>query len=299
MVCTEPTTLPALGQLRSSYCITPTVLWAGVRVCLCVGENPASRCRRGIALPACPRAVPRGRWPGRGVSGGSPRPLITPVPGPPRAARERGAAAHACPAPLPSPHRTGAKNAAGRRGPRRDAPSLRHRGGSRGAEDEDAAGAAGPGRPGGRRRRGGPGGGAGGPILHAGAAAVPLGAALGAGASELRLSCLAAGGGAARSCAYRGEPRRCPAYGARSHQYWRQILSRLRRRLHPCAPGAPLSARLCGPGRAPPEAQLRLLPDPGPATTAPTPEPTEDPAETYCTERWHSLCSFFVGFWEG
>ncbi|XP_062352730.1 fibroblast growth factor-binding protein 3 [Cinclus cinclus] len=115
-----------------------------------------------------------------------------------------------------------------------------------------------------------------------------------AGASELRLSCRAAGGGAARSCAYRGEPRRCPAFGARSRRYWRQILSRLRRRHHPCAPGAPLRARLCGPGRAPPEAQLRLLPEPAPA-----PPPTADPAQTDCSERWHSLCSFFVGFWEG
>ncbi|XP_039410044.1 fibroblast growth factor-binding protein 3 [Corvus cornix cornix] len=120
-----------------------------------------------------------------------------------------------------------------------------------------------------------------------------------AGASELRLSCRPAGGGALRSCAYRGEPRRCPAFGARSRQYWRQILSRLRRRHHPCAPGAPLSARLCGPGRAPPEAQLRLLPDAGPATPAPAPEPPEEPGQTYCAERWHSLCSFFVGFWEG
>ncbi|XP_057235314.1 fibroblast growth factor-binding protein 3-like [Malurus melanocephalus] len=117
-----------------------------------------------------------------------------------------------------------------------------------------------------------------------------------AGPSELRLSCRAAGGGAERSCTYRGEPRLCPAFGARSRQYWRQIVSRLRRRQHPCAPGAPLSARLCGPGRAPPEAQLRLLPEPGPA---PGPEPTEEPASTYCAERWHSLCSFFVGFWEG
>ncbi|XP_056350573.1 fibroblast growth factor-binding protein 3 [Oenanthe melanoleuca] len=116
-----------------------------------------------------------------------------------------------------------------------------------------------------------------------------------AGASELRLSCRAAGG-AARSCAYRGEPRRCPAFGARSRQFWRQILARLRRRRDPCAPGAPLSARLCGPGRAPPEAQLRLLPEPGPGPSA---QPTADPAHTYCAERWHSLCSFFVGFWEG
>ncbi|XP_065495586.1 fibroblast growth factor-binding protein 3 [Caloenas nicobarica] len=120
------------------------------------------------------------------------------------------------------------------------------------------------------------------------------------GASELRLSCRPpAGGGAARSCAYRGEPRRCPAYGTRSRQYWRQILGKLRRRRHPCAQGGPLSARLCGPGRAPPEAQLRLLPAPGASPTAAAPVPTGDPAETYCTERWHSLCSFFVGFFEG
>ncbi|XP_075280411.1 fibroblast growth factor-binding protein 3 [Opisthocomus hoazin] len=128
-----------------------------------------------------------------------------------------------------------------------------------------------------------------------------------AGASELRVSCRPpAGGGAARSCVYRGEPRRCPAYDARSRRYWRQILGRLRRRRDPCARGGPLSARLCGPGRAPPEARLRLLPGPGPepappaATAEPAAaEPTEGPAHAYCAERWHSLCSFFVGFWEG
>ncbi|KAM6391252.1 LOW QUALITY PROTEIN: fibroblast growth factor-binding protein 3 [Pluvialis apricaria] len=120
------------------------------------------------------------------------------------------------------------------------------------------------------------------------------------GASELRLSCRPpAGGGAARSCAYRGEPRRCPAYGARSRQYWRQILGRLRRRRHPCARGGPLSARLCGPGRAPPEAQLRLLPAPAPSPPAATAQPSAEPAESYCAQRWHSLCNFFVGFWEG
>ncbi|XP_068807497.1 fibroblast growth factor-binding protein 3 [Struthio camelus] len=128
-----------------------------------------------------------------------------------------------------------------------------------------------------------------------------------AGASELRLSCRPpAGRGAPRRCVYRGEPRRCAAYGARSRQYWRQILGKLRRRRHPCAAGGPLSARLCGQGRAPPEAQLRLLPTPAPTPTPPGPsaaggtaEPAEDLAETYCAERWHSLCSFLVGFWQG
>ncbi|XP_062436688.1 fibroblast growth factor-binding protein 3 [Rhea pennata] len=122
-----------------------------------------------------------------------------------------------------------------------------------------------------------------------------------AGASELRLSCRPpAGRGAARRCVYRGEPRRCAAYGARSRQYWRQILGKLRRRRHPCAAGGPLSARLCGQGRAPPEAQLRLMPAPTPTPPGPgTAEPPEDLAETYCAERWHSLCSFLVGFWQG
>lgn len=59
----------------------------------CVGRFPASRCRRGAALPACPRAVPL-RCPPAGAAGEGPRrgqsPSIDkPVPGPPRAAGER------------------------------------------------------------------------------------------------------------------------------------------------------------------------------------------------------------------
>uniref|UniRef100_A0A8C8VM72 Fibroblast growth factor binding protein 3 n=1 Tax=Pelusios castaneus TaxID=367368 RepID=A0A8C8VM72_9SAUR len=51
-----------------------------------------------------------------------------------------------------------------------------------------------------------------------------------------------------------------------------------------------------GPGSpAPPEKR--------PSTAAGSPEPpTElagDLAETYCAEQWHSLCSFFVNFWNG
>ncbi|XP_042719097.1 fibroblast growth factor-binding protein 3 [Tympanuchus pallidicinctus] len=119
-----------------------------------------------------------------------------------------------------------------------------------------------------------------------------------AGSSELRLSCRPPSGrGAEQSCVYRGEPWRCPAYGARSRQFWRQIVARLRRRRRPCAEGGPLSARFCGPGRAPPEAQLRLVP-PGPIAASAEPSP-EQLAETYCAQRWHSLCAFFAGFWQG
>lgn len=75
--------VPACGFLEQSASASGDFLRAGA-----VG---ARRSRRVPALS------PRGRRPGRGVGGGSPRALITPVPGPPRAAGEGGAAAHACP----------------------------------------------------------------------------------------------------------------------------------------------------------------------------------------------------------
>uniref|UniRef100_A0A8C0GZW0 Fibroblast growth factor binding protein 3 n=1 Tax=Chelonoidis abingdonii TaxID=106734 RepID=A0A8C0GZW0_CHEAB len=152
-------------------------------------------------------------------------------------------------------------------------------------------------------------------------------------ATELQLSCQAPGEGGSEGlrCAYRGQPERCAAYGAKSRQYWKQILGKLRRKRHPCQDGSPLKARLCSSKKGPPEAQLRLAPpSPSPAaaggprgkagkkkggpgspvpperrppTAGGNPEPptelSEDLAETYCAEQWHSLCSFFVNFWNG
>nr|XP_027316307.2 fibroblast growth factor-binding protein 3 [Anas platyrhynchos] len=249
---------------------------------------PSLRCRQGTERPAgCGRGEEHPALcptPGRGVGGGSPRPLISPGPAPPPHTPGPGTCRQ------PAAHRTG--------------------GGSRGAEEMRrplallaplallvALGAAG----------GGPG-----EAAQTGRFSTPerhrcqWELRWAAGASELRLSCRPpAGGGAARSCVYRGEPRRCPAYGARSRRYWRQVIAHLRRRRRPCAEGAPLGPRQCGPGRAPPEAQLRLLlsspgHDPGPTPPPPaSAEPPERLVETYCAQRWHSLCSFFVGFWQG
>ncbi|XP_067409073.1 fibroblast growth factor-binding protein 3 [Emydura macquarii macquarii] len=46
-----------------------------------------------------------------------------------------------------------------------------------------------------------------------------------------------------------------------------------------------------------------LPPEERPPTAGGSPEPptelAEDLAETYCAEQWHSLCSFFVNFWNG
>ncbi|XP_075791253.1 fibroblast growth factor-binding protein 3 [Pelodiscus sinensis] len=182
-------------------------------------------------------------------------------------------------------------------------------------------------------------------------------------ATELQLSCQAPGGGGGEGlrCVYRGQPERCAAYSAKSRQYWKQIVGKLRRKRHPCQDSSPLKARLCAKG--PPEAHLRpappspaagggraksrgpeaptlpqqpgapgakamssgahagvlekrgkagkrkggpgspLPPEQRPPTAEGSPEPptelSEDLAETYCAEQWHSLCSFFVNFWNG
>ncbi|XP_037660798.1 fibroblast growth factor-binding protein 3 [Choloepus didactylus] len=180
-----------------------------------------------------------------------------------------------------------------------------------------------------------------------------------AASSELALSCQDPDG-ARYQCAYRGEPQRCAAYAARGSHYWKQVLSRLRKKLRPCHDPAPLKVRLCA-GKKGHSAELRLVPGAPPPTgptavgfprkpkpltrgrglirkhasgsaaPAPTPpsarskvKPSEktkgskrkelllgtrpDPdgldenaelTETYCAEKWHSLCNFFVNFWNG
>lgn len=185
--------------------------------------------------------------------------------------------------------------------------------------------------------------------------------------SELALHCLGPDG-ARHQCAYRGEPERCAAYGARRSHYWKQVLGGLRKKRRPCHDPAPLQPRLCA-GKKGHGAELRLVPGaylparptaagfpreprlrvrsrglprqpaPDPAAAAPPPAnslPKEKPSErktragkrkgtsgpleerpkgpgtgsegleenaqlteTYCAEKWHSLCNFFVNFWNG
>ncbi|MBZ3876108.1 Fibroblast growth factor-binding protein 3 [Sciurus carolinensis] len=185
--------------------------------------------------------------------------------------------------------------------------------------------------------------------------------------SELALRCQGPDG-ARHQCAYRGEPERCAAYGARRSHYWKQVLGGLRKKRRPCQDPAPLQPRLCA-GKKGLGAELRLVPgaslpagptatgfpreprlrarsrgtprqsapDPG-AAVAPSPNsppkeksserktragkrkaasgPLEERpmgtgpgsdgldqnaelTETYCAEKWHSLCNFFVNFWNG
>uniref|UniRef100_A0A8C3RS59 Fibroblast growth factor binding protein 3 n=1 Tax=Chelydra serpentina TaxID=8475 RepID=A0A8C3RS59_CHESE len=142
-------------------------------------------------------------------------------------------------------------------------------------------------------------------------------------ATDLQLSCQAPGEGGSEGlrCVYRGQPERCAAYSAKSRQYWKQILGKLRRKRHPCLDSSPLKARPAAPGATSsgahagaPEKRGKagkrkggpgspVPPEQPPPTAGGNPEPptelSEDLAETYCAEQWHSLCSFFVNFWNG
>ncbi|XP_013921997.1 PREDICTED: fibroblast growth factor-binding protein 3 [Thamnophis sirtalis] len=196
--------------------------------------------------------------------------------------------------------------------------------------------------------------------------------------TELQITCHPAEGEAQR-CVYRGQPELCAAYGAKGHQFWKQILGKLRRKRHPCQDTSPLKSRLCSSKKDTPGAQLHLVqtlpstevpvatasvtqgspegksrgknlpalqrspqahrdmtvtnpakngalkkqkkggkrkgnPNSSVVPTRPahrkptttvvevTARPTElnaDVVDAYCEEKWHSLCNFFVNFWNG
>uniref|UniRef100_A0A2R9B852 Fibroblast growth factor binding protein 3 n=1 Tax=Pan paniscus TaxID=9597 RepID=A0A2R9B852_PANPA len=121
--------------------------------------------------------------------------------------------------------------------------------------------------------------------------------------SELALRCQSPDG-ARHQCAYRGHPERCAAYAAR-----RANRGRTRERAPGPAAGTP------PPQSAPPKEnpserktiegkrKAALVPnEERPMGTGPDPDGLDGNAElteTYCAEKWHSLCNFFVNFWNG
>ncbi|XP_062320094.1 fibroblast growth factor-binding protein 2 [Osmerus eperlanus] len=152
-------------------------------------------------------------------------------------------------------------------------------------------------------------------------------------------------------CRYAGQPDLCPAYGAKSSQYWKQLVGKLKKRRRACDGEKVLKTRTCK--KAPAEAHMKLAQRSGEeegetrkggggkkkSSETQAPEvmterkkeekkeemkeekgeekkedmdlagfPLEreegevndmDPVEDYCAEGWHSVCSFFVRFFEG
>lgn len=121
-------------------------------------------------------------------------------------------------------------------------------------------------------------------------------------------------------CRYAGRPELCPAYSLKSSQYWKQLVGKLKKRLNACEGEKVLKARTCK--KAPAEAHMKLAQRSGSGShgkrkeeglqrsRAGWAEPEEDaggvtmmsdavPVESYCSEGWSSVCSFFIRFFEG
>lgn len=126
-------------------------------------------------------------------------------------------------------------------------------------------------------------------------------------------------------CRYAGRPQLCPSYSLQSSQYWKQLVGKLKKRLNACEGEKVLKARTCK--KAPAEAHMKLAQHSGGKkkeekknkrkgeeprhSRAGWAEPEENagggtkmmsdaaPVESYCSEGWSSVCSFFVRFFEG
>ncbi|XP_056147908.1 fibroblast growth factor-binding protein 2 [Lampris incognitus] len=140
-------------------------------------------------------------------------------------------------------------------------------------------------------------------------------------------------------CRYAGKPDQCQAYSAKSSQYWKQLVGKLKKRHNACEGEKILKAKTCK--KAPAEAHMKLAQRSGEETAAERKggqaggkrrEPSDggeaarkkkeveeekrkrdegtgfvedgvvndmDPVQSYCAEGWHSVCSFFVKFFEG
>lgn len=127
-------------------------------------------------------------------------------------------------------------------------------------------------------------------------------------------------------CRYAGRPQLCPSYSLQSSQYWKQLVGKLKKRLNACEGQKVLKARTCK--KAPAEAHMKLAQHSGGKKTEEEKKrkkkeeesqhsragwagPEKDagdktemmsdaaPVESYCSEGWSSVCSFFVRFFDG
>ncbi|XP_061084757.1 fibroblast growth factor-binding protein 3 [Conger conger] len=130
-------------------------------------------------------------------------------------------------------------------------------------------------------------------------------------------------------CRYAGQPGLCPGYAARSSQYWKQLVGKLKKKRNACDGEKLLKTRVCK--KAPAESHMRLVEEqeevkkrgkgggkkqeeesPGGEKEVQLVVQEKDafgevndgnmetgPVESYCAEGWQSFCSFFVKFIDG
>ncbi|XP_030011131.1 fibroblast growth factor-binding protein 2-like [Sphaeramia orbicularis] len=140
-------------------------------------------------------------------------------------------------------------------------------------------------------------------------------------------------------CRYAGKPDLCQAYGVKSSQYWKQLVGKLKKRQNACEGEKVLKAKTCKKAPAEAHMKLaqhsgdddkkagkkkgvapRKNSDGGKADKKKKEEDEEEekkkreertgfdeegvvndmePVQSYCSQGWHSVCSFFVRFFEG
>ncbi|KAM3606610.1 uncharacterized protein V6R79_019641 [Siganus canaliculatus] len=134
-------------------------------------------------------------------------------------------------------------------------------------------------------------------------------------------------------CRYAGKPELCQAYGVKSSQYWKQLVGKLKKRQNACDGEKVLKAKTCK--KAPAEAHMKLAQRGGAGAEEEEVEAERkaggkkrgkeekrrkkeeeeekrsaeeeeegllndmEPVQSYCSEGWHSVCAFFLKFFEG
>nr|XP_015201750.1 PREDICTED: fibroblast growth factor-binding protein 2-like [Lepisosteus oculatus] len=139
-------------------------------------------------------------------------------------------------------------------------------------------------------------------------------------------------------CQYLGKPTLCPVYNSKSSQYWKQVVSKLKKKKNPCEGDKILKTRLCK--KSPVESHMKLsekssadaraedsakgkgggrkkeaapeVADRKKEKKPPVAEKEDfgevndenaesemEPVENYCADGWHSLCNFFVKLFDG
>ncbi|XP_059377015.1 fibroblast growth factor-binding protein 1-like [Carassius carassius] len=139
------------------------------------------------------------------------------------------------------------------------------------------------------------------------------------------------------TCQFAGKPQECSVYSTQSSQYWKQVVSKLKKRKNACEGEKVLKTRLCK--KAPSASHMKLTERSREETTTHMskgmPRKTEapvrkekvvqkekegevkkeedegfgevvndgfsdmEPAVSYCGDGWHSVCNFFVKFLDG
>ncbi|XP_047458599.1 fibroblast growth factor-binding protein 2 [Mugil cephalus] len=140
-------------------------------------------------------------------------------------------------------------------------------------------------------------------------------------------------------CRYAGKPDLCQAYGVKSSQYWKQLVGKLKKRQNACEGEKVLKAKTCKKAPTEAHMKLAQRSgeeekkggkkkgvaagrssDGGKVEKRKRKEEEEEekkkreertgfeeegvlndmePVQSYCSEGWHSVCSFFVKFFEG